>query len=324
MDTTVVNNIASMRDLVVAVTGASGFVGHHLVSALLERGMRVKVLTRTELPGRLVGTEIYRGDLFDESSLLTFLAGTELLINLAQPAGTMTDQRFALGMSNLARAAGRAGVRRLLHVSTAMVVGVPLGDHVDEASPCRPATTYERQKLLAESIFLSDLTQGVDVGILRPTAVFGVGGKNLLKLLGTVVESQPIRRLLLRFIHGHRHMHLVSVNDVVAALLHLAFHSRALAKNVFLISVDDDADNQYQAVDAILGQVLGRPLPLLSASLPTGVLRVLLRLAGRSQANPRLRFDAGKLEDWGYRRGTDLKSELKQFALAMQAGRVSS
>ncbi len=297
----------------VCVTGATGFIGSHVLPLLLRSGVRVRVLTRSGQTD-LGDVDSFAGDLFDAPSLVHFMQGADLLINLAQPSGSLADEQYFAGMSNLARAGSEAGVRRVLHISTAMVVGVPMADIVTEEMPCRPKTTYERQKFSAEQLLRSELGPDVDFGILRPAAVFGEGGQNLLKLAGVIARGSALKRRLLRFLHGKRRMHLVSVQDVADAIVFLAFLSRPLAGSVFLIASDNEPANNYQAVDAILGAAMGKPLPWSSVSIPSSLLGLLLRLAGRSQAAPMLIYDTSKIRSRGFLPGNDFALALKDFA----------
>lgn len=309
---------------VICLTGAFGFIGLHLIPQLLRRGASVRVLTRSLERGVMDGVEIYVGDMFEPDSLTPFLEGAGLLINLAHPSGELSDERYTQGIGNLAKAAKHAGVQRVLHISTAMVIGVSLQKVVTEATPERPVTSYERQKLSAEKKFQLELQGRVDLGILRPTAVFGVGGKNLLKLACTVTSGHPLLRGVYRFVHGRRHMHLVSVDDVVAAIIFLSFIEKALDGNVFLISADDEPANCYQTVDSIFGSTVGKPLLTNSLCMPNFLLSTFLKLAGRSQANPTMIYDSGKLESWGFRRTANFKLELQRFAENYQAERCAS
>ncbi len=258
----------------------------------------------------------YTGDLVVPDSLGAFLAGADVLINLAQPSSSGDGERFLEGMRNLAAAAESAGVRRVLHVSTAMVVGVPESDRVTEFCECNPQTAYERQKLSAEKVLQGKLAGRVDLGILRPTAVFGAGGKNLIKLADNLTRRGFFYRNVLRFIHGTRHMHLVSVGDVVDAIVFLALTPKMLEGNVFLVSSDEEPANNYQAVDAILGAALGKRSCRSSFSLPRPLLRFLLRAIGRSQANPALIYDSSKIRLWGFKASSDFNSSLEEFAKA--------
>lgn len=301
---------------VVCVIGASGFIGRHLVSALTAADVDFRFLTRQATVDGSLATRSYTGDLFVPSSLVSFLAGADVLINLAQPASSGDGERFLEGMNNLAAAVESAGVRRVIHVSTAMVVGVPETDRITELSECNPMTVYERQKLSAETVLRNKLAGRVDLGILRPTAVFGVGGKNLIKLIDNLKKRVFFYRNVLRFIHGARHMHLVSARDVVDAIVFLAFLPKMLEGNVFLVSSDDEPSNNYQAVDAIVGAAMGKPMPLSSISIPGALLGLLLRVAGRSQSSPRLIYDASKIRSWGFQPKGDFTSSLEAFAKA--------
>ena len=308
---------------VVCITGGSGFLGKHLLPSVQHVGGATRVLTRSSGPGALSGAQIFTGDIFDAQSLSIFMKGAELLINLAQPSPGVGDARYLQGMGNLADVALKSGVKRFVHVSTAVVVGVPDADLVNESSACNPVTNYETQKLNAERILLKSQYQGMDIGILRPTAVFGLGGLNLRKQMASILSDSSMRRRLLRFVHGRRHLHLVSVADVVEAVTFLAFLQRPLAGNVFLISADDEPNNHYQAVDAILGRALGAPMPWRSPRLPDCALQILLKLAGRSQSNPKLIYDSSKLQTWGFHRVADFEGELKALGESYLMERTS-
>lgn len=306
--------IADSLQPTVCVTGATGFIGMYVLPLLQQSGARIRVLSRSGKT-ELSDVDIFVGDLFDKASLVRFMQGANLLINLAQPTVSLSDERFAVGISNLACATKATGIRRLLHISTAMVIGAQPTVRVTEETPCLPITAYERQKFNAEQVLRSAIDTDVDFGILRPTAVFGDGGLNLLKMAAVIARGSEQRRRLLRFLHGKRRMHLVSVRDVADAVTYLAFFPQPLAGNVFIISADHEPANNYQAVDAILGTAMGKPSPSLSASIPNSLLTVLLRLTGRSQANPELVYDASKIRNWGFRSRCDFADELKEFAV---------
>ncbi len=306
---------SGLEKKIICVTGASGFIGSHLLSALSRRqDITIRVMQRSQKAEVHDGCSVYVGDLFDEKSLAPFLQGAHCIINLAQPSGSVSDEQFADAMSNIARVSCAANVNRFLHISTAMVVGAPSTSQVDESTVCRPVTAYERQKLMAEDVLIQELSGKVDLGILRPTAVFGAGGKNLLKIAGVIAQAPRWRRSLLRFVHGRRRMHLVSVDDVIAAILFLMDIDRPLDRNVFLISADDEPRNHYQAVDAIIGNVMGKPIPRSYLCMPSALLRMLLAVAGRSQSNPQLRYDSSKLMSWGFRRKANFERSLEAFA----------
>lgn len=303
---------------IICVTGGAGFIGSHLLPVLLnQENVSVRVLQRTVGAKVADQVSVFTGDLLSRDSLVPFFRGAHCVINLALPA-VEQGKKSMVAAQNLAQMSRNAGVERLLHISTAMVVGSPSSAFVDEDTPCKPVSEYERHKFLAEQIIQQELSGRVDLGILRPTAVFGSGGKNLLKLADDIAQGAPWYRGLLRFIHGNRHMHLVSVEDVVAAIIFLVLGARSLEGNIFLISADDDPCNNYLSIDSILGSAMGKPIPRHSICLPQWGLRLLLTLAGRSQSNPQLVYDSSKLQSWGFQRRADFESNLRRFAYNYQ------
>lgn len=309
----------SAEKKIICVTGGTGFIGSYLIPVLLsDKNVCVRVLQRgggVKIAGRVT---VFTGDLLDGDSLVPFLSGAHSIINLALPS-VEQGEKSILAVKNLAQMSRRAGVKRMLHISTAMVIGTSAGTCANESTLCKPVNAYERHKFLAEQTIRQELAGSVDLGILRPTAVFGAGGKNLLKLASVIAQGTPWFRRLLRFIHGDRHMHLVSVEDVVAAIVFLTMGARSLEGNIFLISADDEPGNNYQAIDAILGGAMGKPTPKRSMCLPHWGLRLLLALAGRSQSNPQLIYDSSKLQSWGFQRKTDFEDDLERFAHSYQS-----
>jgi nucleoside-diphosphate-sugar epimerase len=298
---------------VVCITGASGFVGRHLVRALHEHtDLSIRLLRhQTPVPA---GGEAYPGDLTRPDGLGRFLQGASLLINLASPPHP------AQAMRTLGEAARAAGVKRVLHVSTATVVGRSSAPVITEATPCAPRTPYERSRLEAEQSLRAALGATVDLGILRPTAIIGEGAANLRTLAATILHGPSWRRPALRFIHGRRQMHLVPVERVVAALLFLARDPNPLAGEAFIVTTEQDPLNQYQALDVRLGTLLGRPpLPDRGPQAPRALLRLGLWLRGRSQHDPDQRFSSATLAQRGFHDGHTLDAALAAFAAPLRS-----
>ncbi|MEM6929665.1 MAG: NAD(P)H-binding protein, partial [Myxococcota bacterium] len=135
----------------VGVTGATGFLGRHLVRALERAGARVVGLVRRPDRGAdLVerGVELRRADLCDETSLREALAGLDAVVSNASiavtraPRGSVADhaQLEARTIRGLARAALHRGIRRFVHISSVAVYRrVPLGRPGVEDDPRRGA-----------------------------------------------------------------------------------------------------------------------------------------------------------------------------------------
>jgi len=302
---------------VFCVTGASGFIGSHLVQSLVSRPESVvRVLSRKHKEGsQYEPSRVYacEGDLRNVESLRTFVVRDATVIHLAQVHGApMTEQIVTTG--NLAEACLDAGIRRFLYVSTATVVGRTGTANVTEATPCHPANEYERQKFAIETLLREKLSPRVDFGVVRPTAVFGAGGLNLVKLAQHIAHGSVPLQYLRRILYGRRSMNLVAFENVVAAIEFLSTTKKQLDANVFIVSDDDESLNNYLDVERILSRVLVDARVRSIPALPPLVLKIVLALSGRSQINPQIKYASGKLREWGFEPATRLEPALIRFA----------
>ena len=166
-----------------------------------------------------------------------------------------------------------------------------------------------------EEYLQKDSTLGLDVGILRPTAIIGSGGKNLLKLVNSLKYGNPLINYIRACLFSYRPMHLVPVNDVVDSLLHLAYLKDNLNRNVYIISADDDQNNNFNSVERILLNSLGlKPRFFPVMPVPLGVLSFLLRLRGRSASNMKRRYSYKKLRSTNFKRKDTLINAIQQFS----------
>jgi len=175
------------------VTGATGFVGGLLAARLRERGDTVVALVRdprraTDLAN--MGVELVTGDLADQAALTTAIRGVEIVYHVAgaiaapDEAGFMTVNRD--GTASVVEAAERAGVSRLLLVSSLAASGPSAPDrpHRDPAVAA-PVTQYGRSKLAAEQVVEK---AAVDWTIVRPPAVYGPRDRELLRIFKAVAK----------------------------------------------------------------------------------------------------------------------------------------
>jgi len=168
----------------IVVLGASGYIGQRLVAELVDAGnARVRVLSRSrqrDLAANAfpVGVDIVEGDLLDPDSLATLCEPDCTVIHLAYLWGAGEEQNLTT-IRNLTKACKAAKVKRLIHLSTAMVTGRTRQDQITEAEACRPLTEYATTKLKIEQAVINAGDGSFDIAILRPTAVFGPGSENL-------------------------------------------------------------------------------------------------------------------------------------------------
>src|SRR3954447_23451745 len=165
------------------VTGATGKVGHAIASALLDRGDQVRALVRDPKRAASVlpaGIEPVKGDVTDVGSLAAAADGCEVVFSsVGMPEQWVRDEAIfdqvnAIGSQQVAVAAKRAGVRRLVHTSTHDVFHADTGERFDETmlADYPKGTAYERSKQHAEELVLAE-RDGMEVVILNPSGVYG-------------------------------------------------------------------------------------------------------------------------------------------------------
>ena len=221
---------------VALVTGASGFIGGRLAERLvLEHGVEVRAMVRTlSAAGRLVRfpVTVVHGDVTDPEALAAACRGADLVFHCAY--GTQGSQKHRAwvnreGTRRLLAAAGRAGARRIVYLSTLMVYGRTADGDLDETAPRRRfGNAYADSKLAAERIALGS---GLPVTVLQPTAVYGPYGPvwtaNVLAALKTG------RQILVN--GGDGLGNAVYVDDLVSAMILAAVKEEAVGQ-AFLVS----------------------------------------------------------------------------------------
>lgn len=169
----------------IAVTGSAGFIGAQLVDRLVAEGHEVHALVRSMKPeyrGR-ENVRYHLGDLLDDASLDSLVAGCELVFHLAACAKMRSAdvQDFYLvnveGTSHLVRAAKKAGVRKFILTSTAGRFGPSEDGPITEETKRHIGymNLYEETKELAEKLAFSQRSPNFEVVVLSPTRVYGPG-----------------------------------------------------------------------------------------------------------------------------------------------------
>lgn len=186
----------ALRGRKVFVTGATGFIGRRLAAALVAAGAGVGVLTRSRsgLADLPEGVRAVIGET-GAASLGEALAGTEVLFNLAYDVRATAAENLA-GFDRLLADAGRAGVGRVVHLSSIVVYDAwPAADCTEAGRMDRPGGGGYRQAKIAMERRL--LAAPLPVAILQPTIVYGPGsalwtdGFARALLAGGVVLPEP-------------------------------------------------------------------------------------------------------------------------------------
>lgn len=229
--------------MTILVTGGTGFLGGHLVRALLEGGHEVRALVRRGSDvGGLRGAELVYGDLTELGSLHQAVEGVEAVYHLAairDKWGTPYEAYYAVnakGTQNLLdAAAGR--VDKFVYCSTAGVARYPGNLQADESLPYNTdghgQYGYHHTKALAEQLTLEYARTGqVPATVVRPTTVYGPGDTwGMVTRLVTLL----IRGRFALVGDGRNHLHLTYVDDVIRAFLLAGESSRSVGQ-VYIVA----------------------------------------------------------------------------------------
>lgn len=203
----------------VLVTGATGFVGGHLVTRLLAGDHRVTALVRGQSRGAPLvdrGVRIVAGDLHDEASLAAACEGAHTVFHVAGLTRALSEREFARvnveGTRRLLAAATTTRVDRFVYVSSLAAWGPTAPADLAWNAPPHPVTMYGRSKLAAEQLVRASDTAWT---IVRPPVVYGPGDRELLRLF------RAARRFGIAPVFGDGSQQLVAIyaSDLADALL---------------------------------------------------------------------------------------------------------
>jgi nucleoside-diphosphate-sugar epimerase len=273
----------SMSSLI-ALTGATGFIGQFLLQELPRRGHRLRVLLRRPADMRVQGSSAVIGDISRPQNMGAALADVDAVVHTAGLSSEMTglpeDDYRALNTDatvSLAHAARRAGARRFVFLSSIRAQCGPAADEVQtEALEPRPTDAYGKSKLAAEQA-LARLD--IDWVALRLVLVYGPGVKgNMAQLMHIARRPYPLPIAGL----GARRS-LLSLHNLADAIDAVLTTPQPLRRA--LIAADPEPLSIAQMIAAMrLG--LGRKPRLFR--VPDAVLRASLRSLGKPDLYERL------------------------------------
>lgn len=277
----------------VLVTGATGFVGRVLCTRLLADGIHVRgTLLESEALSSLVdGVEpAYILPLGFETDWRDALVGIEIVIHLAARVHIMDDAATdpltefrkvnVEGTAHLAREAAKAGIKRLVFVSSIKVNGEENVTSYTQNSLPNPSDPYGISKWEAEqALRCIEAETGLEVVVIRPTLVYGPGVKaNFLNMLKIISRGIP---LALASISNKRS--LIYVGNLVDALSICATHPSAAGKTYL---VNDGEDVSTPELIRRTAKALGVPARLFP--FPLQIMLFAGKLTGKSAVVNRL------------------------------------
>jgi nucleoside-diphosphate-sugar epimerase len=233
--------VATSRDDVCLVTGATGFIGGHLAQRLVADGYRVRCLVRsTSDTSRLdaLGVELVVGDLASAESLAGAAAGCRYVLHcgaLVSDWATVSEITHinVQGTRNLLAASLNAAVERVIHFSTTDIYGHPGGLAVEETYVAqRFRNWYAQTKLIAEAdVRRAADAHELDVVILRPATVYGPGSKDVIGEIARALRNGT----MLLIARGRAIAGLCYVENLIDAAV-LALTGESASGQAFTIS----------------------------------------------------------------------------------------
>ena len=277
----------------VFVTGATGFIGQHLVQALLKDGHQVVALNRSDrkLPS---GCQEVRGDLLDVNAFAHCLEDVDGVVHLAALLDPVESEELAWKVNyeatlQLARVATAAGVRHFVFASSIAAIGFPGSSGlIKPDAPCDPATPYGESKRACEIALLDPERGYLPVSVLRPPTVYGAGERrNFLSLTRAVATGAfPVPG------RGENRMSFCHVSNVVGALCFLLEHTHV--RGIFHVADPNTTTLKSAAgtiADSLGARLLPVPFPLFVANLVAIGCELVAQPLGMTPILSRKRLD---------------------------------
>ncbi len=241
----------------VLVTGATGFIGSHLVDALVQRGVQVRCLVRDKNHLGWVKdspVEFVVGNCQERNSLKEGVKDVDQVFHIAGAIAAVKEKTYfevnALGTENLVQACieNNTHLKKFIYLSSQAAAGpCRNGAKKTESDPCHPVSAYGKSKLLGERLALSH-SHEIPLLVLRPCAVYGPRDKGFYALFKWFSKG------VMPCISGHdQYISMCYVQDLVRAIL-LAAETQTEKGEIFFLS--DGQDYRMEEIGDIFAQAM--------------------------------------------------------------------
>lgn len=263
----------------ILVTGATGFLGGHLVEELVAKGYSVRALVRrtsNTAPLRELGVEMIEGDITKPETLGPATRGVDVVVHLAAYYTFFGKKELyelvnVKGTRWLAEASLKNNVDRFIYCSSTEAIGPVKNPPADETTPLNPQFEYGRSKAKAEAEVKALAEKGLKYTIIRPSGIYGP--RNVDDVSYWFITSYANRGLasLVKIGTGETLIQFAHVKDVVQGFM-LALEKNVAVNQTYIIT--EDKWYTYNQVYEILYELTGIKPPKIS--VPPLLAKILL------------------------------------------------
>ncbi len=298
----------------ISITGGTGFIGNHLINYFSKKNINsIRVLTRNiNAISEKNNTTFIKGDLSSPSCIKKLLENQDILINLAYINRDYQANINAIEL--LVTTSIKYKIRKIIHLSTAVVAGRVNNHIINEDTACMPFNEYEKTKLAVEERLLELTQDKIELIIIRPTAVFGPGGMNLVKTIESNLYQPRIIKIIRIMLNKYRCLHLIPVEDVVKAIYFLMNSDKKLSGEKFIVSGDDKNNNNYFYIANRIESIINKKeFNLFFIPFAPFFLKIILTLLKKSQVEPHQIYSNKKIKKYGYEFTTSFEVAIDEF-----------
>ncbi|HEY1680450.1 MAG TPA: NAD(P)-dependent oxidoreductase [Candidatus Tumulicola sp.] len=281
------------------VTGAGGFIGRATVRILARSGHEVTAHvapTEGEMPAPSEATACVHFAIENAAEFANRMAACEVVVHLAGPAAVAASfgdpeeymRSHAVGTCAVISAMRRAGVRRLVYVSSAEIYGRRDEPRVREDMTPSPRSPYAAAKVGAEAIVAAAARGGLlRAVVLRPFSVYGPGQRHASLLARIIDQAQSGTDIQLRDLTPTRDY--CFVDDVANAIRSACHHA---ASEIAIFNVGTGIGTSVGQLAAIATEVMGTSAPVIELGADRGASEIFRLIADPSHARLELGWQA--------------------------------
>jgi len=254
----------------IAITGATGFLGSHLTTRLIDEGYQINILARDEGKAKQLAHQavnVVIGDIADPEAAKRLCEGCQYVVHLVSNFRTASGPPESYhhinvdGTKNIYNAANGAGVSRFVHCSTIGVHGSVKVSPATEETEFAPGDLYQETKLEAEQYVTEQAGKTtMELVVVRPTSMYGPGDMRMLKMFKMLKK-----RTFFKVGPCQENFHAVYIDDIVDGFIK-AIETPGIDKEKLLIGGSDylPLENYIDVV----ARAVGAPPPKLRFPYP--------------------------------------------------------